>query len=189
MIRLATAPSWHYAATVWAVPDRVAHRAAALEGAELRALLAAELPRVGRVVSRRRGRNLVTDQGARWLLGHAFVTPLGTIPWFVMPKGAGNLANGDTMASHAGWSEITAYSQTARPALVLPAPSSGRSLSNSAAPAQITANASTTVHGLALTSSSTKNGTTGTLYGGANFASSQALTAGQILEIVATVSF
>lgn len=187
MIR--TAPWFRYSATAWALPADQARVAMALEEEELRRFLCRALPRHGRPLWRRRGANLVTDEGARWLITHAFVAPKTTIPWHLMLKGAGALANSHTMASHAGWSELTGYSQTARPALTIASPSSGRSSSNAATVASITADASITVAGAVLTSSPTKGGTTGTLYGGADFASAQALTSGQILQLTATVSF
>jgi hypothetical protein len=183
-----TAPTFFYRVEAWAVPLGLSQDSARLENQELNALLDRELPRWGRVVWRERRRNLVTDQGARWLITHGFVTAQTSIPWHVMFKGSGAFANADTMATHAAWTEVTAYSQPGRQALTLTAPITGRSANNSSSPASITANATTVVHGLALTSNSTKGNTAGTLYGGADFASSQSLASGQILRAVATVS-
>jgi hypothetical protein len=172
-------------ATAWALPDRLAAKAQALEEETLEQFLDCELPLHGRKLWRRQAHNLITDEGARWVLNHTFVSAQ-TLTWYLLPKGAGAFANGDTMASHAGWSEIQAYSQTARPSLAIPTITSGRS--GVANIVSITANASTTVAGIGLTTLNSKGGTTGTLLGGADFGSSQPLTNGQILRMTVTVS-
>jgi len=179
---------FHYRARAYEVDDFVARDAALLEGDELNIYLDKVLGRYGRVIWHDHGHNLVTDGGARWLITHGFVTAQSTIPWFIMPKSTGTGDVADTAASHGTWTEITGYSQTARPALTLVAPTTGRSANNTASLASITANASITVAGFALVSVNTKSATTGTLFSISDFASSWAGTSGNILRITATVS-
>jgi hypothetical protein len=75
----------------------------------------------------------------------------------------------DTMASHAGWAEVTAYSNATRPALTLGAVS-GQSVDNSAAKASFNINAdSTTIGGAFVCTNNTKGGTSGVLIGAVAF--------------------
>lgn len=145
------------------------------------------LDRYGRVVSRVSARNLVTTAGKNYT-GEGAFRGGGVSTWFVGLKGSGTPVAGDTMASHATWSEITAYSQSTRPALTLVAFASGSS-NNSAARATFTANASTTIFGYFLASNSAKGGTTGTLYSVANFGASRSLTSGQSERVQVTITY
>ena len=77
-------------------------------------------------------------------------------------------AAGDTMSSHAGWSEVTAYDEATREALTLGSVSS-QSVDNSASKASFTISGTTTVGGAFITTNSTKGGTSGTLIGIAAF--------------------
>jgi hypothetical protein len=155
---------------------------------ETQAALDAFLDRHGRVVRRATCRNTVctggkNDLGDKYFRGSGY-----TAAWYVGLKGSGTPAAGDTMPSHATWSEITAYSQTARPTLTLVAFASGSS-NTSASRATFTANASTTVYGYFLTSNNSKGGTTGILYSVANFGASQAVTSGQAVRAQVTLTF
>ena len=99
------------------------------------------------------------------------------------PSGA---AAGDTMANHTGWTEITAYNETARPQLTWGVVS-GQSVSASAVTFSINANA--TVGGGFVTTDSTKGGTTtGKLIGVAAFASSKTVSNGDTLNVTVTAS-
>lgn len=132
--------------------------------------------------------NLVTNAG----LDHALDTELsGGTPvtsWFVgLTDGTPTAAAGDTMASHAGWAEVTAYSEATREAWV-DGGVSGQSVDNSGTVAQFSINADTTVVGGAfLVSVSTKGGTTGVLYAvGAFTAADKSLDSGDTLDVTAT---
>lgn len=70
-------------------------------------------------------------------------------------------AAGDTMASHSGWTESTAYDEATRPAWPEGA-ASGQSITN-ATSVDFTMNATKTIKGFFLTSDNTKGGTAGTL--------------------------
>jgi hypothetical protein len=74
--------------------------------AALNSLLDRRALRKGRLVAR----NLTTTAGLTNIGATYF--PNGS--WFVFPKGAGSVSAADTMASHAAWSEITAYQQPTR---------------------------------------------------------------------------
>lgn len=78
------------------------------------------------------------------------------------------VAAADTMSSHAGWTEVTAYSESVRETLTLGTVAS-QSVSNSGTKAVFTINGSTTVGGAFVTTNNTKGGTTGILYGGGAF--------------------
>lgn len=79
---------------------------------------------------------------------------------------AATIAAGDTMGSHAGWVEITPYSNSNRPTYTAGA-ISAQSVDNSGAVAAFTINAATTVGGAFLTDDLTKGSAVGLLYGGA----------------------
>ena len=75
------------------------------------------------------------------------------------------------MASHIGWTELTAYSQTTRPAATFAAASSADPsvITSAAAAAVFTLSATTVVGGGFLTTDNTKGGTTGTLFSVVDF--------------------
>ena len=132
--------------------------------------------------------NLVVTTGKNDLLNKYFLnTGTYNAAFFVGLKGAGTIAAGDTMASHAGWSEITGYSNATRPAFS-PASSTAGSSTNSASAAVFNINASNTVAGCFITTNSTVGGTTGTLFSAADFASSRAVLSGDTLTVTYTVS-
>jgi hypothetical protein len=75
------------------------------------------------------------------------------------------------MASHAGWTEITAYSQTTRPQCIFGAATAADPsiINNSLSVAVFSINGAATVGGAFLTTNNTKGGTTGTLFSAADF--------------------
>ena len=93
----------------------------------------------------------------------------------------------DTMASHPGWTEVVAYSEGTRPALVLGAVS-GQSVDNSASKAVYSVTSdSTTIGGAFLVTDGTKGGSTGTLYSVAAFqAGDKGLDNGDTLNVTVT---
>lgn len=86
-----------------------------------------------------------------------------------------------------GWQELVAYTQSIRPTWTPGAISNG-SVDNSAALATFTMNATKTVRGAFLVSSAVKGGTAGALLGEVDFASSQAVISGDVIEITATAT-
>ena len=132
-------------------------------------------------------KNLVVDVGLNHYLDATLGGSSQITSWFLGLKGAGAPAAGDTMASHAGWSEVTAYSEANRQAWTKNGVASGKSITNSASPARFTSNANgTSVAGAFLTSSNTKGGTTGTLMAAGNFALAKTIDNGETLDVTAT---
>jgi len=80
-------------------------------------------------------------------------------------------AAADTMSSHAGWTEVVAYSHATRVAATFVTATNANPsvVTNSASPATFNINGTTTVGGAFLTSGSAKSGTAGTLFSAADF--------------------
>lgn len=97
------------------------------------------------------------------------------------------LAAGDTMASHAGWTEFTTYSEGTRVTIVFEA-ASGQSIANSVTTADFNITGSGTLHGIFCTSDNVKSGTTGTLWATAPFAAPLSVNNGDLLKVTYTVS-
>lgn len=111
-----------------------------------------------------------------------------TAAWYVLlTDGTPTVAAGDTMASHAGWTEVTAYDEAVRQTLTLGSVS-GQSVDNSASKAVFTISSdSTTIGGCGVTTNSTKGGSTGTLYGaGAFTAGDKGLDDDDVLNVTVT---
>ena len=111
------------------------------------------------------------DMNARYFTGSAY-----TAAFYLGLYGAAasnNPAASDTMSSHAGWTEVTAYSQSTRPACTFGTPTTANPsvATNSASAATFSMNGTTTVGGAFLTTNNTKGGTTGTLFSAADFQS------------------
>ena len=132
--------------------------------------------------------NLVTTEGKNYLLSAGLDGGAQTTTWFVgLTDGTPTVAAGDTMASHAGWVEVQAYTEAARPAWTGGTAAAG-SIDNSAAKASFSVNAdATTIGGAFLTSVSTKGGATGTLYSAGAFSGGDlVLNNGSTLDVTAT---
>lgn len=80
-------------------------------------------------------------------------------------------AAGDTMSSHAGWSENTDYTQANRPTVTFGSATVADPsvINNSGAVDVFTMNASVTIAGAFLTSDNTKGGTSGILFSASTF--------------------
>jgi hypothetical protein len=121
-------------------------------------------------------KNLVVNVGLQYMAGSALTSVSQITTWYLGLYGAGasnTPAAGDTMASHAGWTEVTAYSNANRvTATFVTATTADPSVvTNTASPAVFNINGTTTVGGAFLTSENTKGGTTGTLFSAADFGS------------------
>ena len=139
--------------------------------------------------------NLVVNGGLQDMNSKYFTGSSYTAAWYLGLYGAAasnNPAAGDTMSSHAGWTEVTAYSQATRPACSFGTPTTANPsvATNSASPATFSINATTTVGGAFLTTSNTKGGTTGTLYSAADFSSpgDRSVVSGDTLSVTYTLS-
>lgn len=118
--------------------------------------------------------NLVVNVGLKDMNDKYFLGSSYTAAWYIGVYGAGssnNPAASDTAATHAGWTEVTTYSQATRPAAVFAAATTADPsvISNSGSPAQFSITGTTTVGGAFLISNSTKGGTSGILFSAADF--------------------
>lgn len=138
-------------------------------------------------------KNLVVNQGLKDMNDKYFSGSAYTATWFLGLINASptpSYVAGDTAASHAGWSETTAYSQATRPAATFGAATTADPsvISNSASVAVFSINGTVTVAGAFLISNSTKGGTTGILFSEANFSSpgSRSVVSGDTLNVTYT---
>jgi hypothetical protein len=118
--------------------------------------------------------NLVVNVGLKDMNDKYFTGSSYTAAWYIGLYGSAstnNPAAGDTMSSHAGWTEVTDYSQSNRPTATFAAATTADPsvITNSASPATFSMNATTTVGGAFLTSNNTKGGTTGILFSASDF--------------------
>jgi len=139
--------------------------------------------------------NLVVNGGLQDMNNKYFLGSAYTAAWYIGLYGAGasnNPAAGDTAASHAGWTEVTPYSQATRPACTFATPTTANPsvATNSASPAVYSINATATVGGAFLISNSTKGGSTGTLYSASDFTSpgDRSVVSGDTLNVTYTLS-
>lgn len=131
--------------------------------------------------------NLVVTEGRNTLLDRTFKTVPANVNWFVGLKGSGAVAAGDTMASHAGWAELTPYANATRPAYTPGSVASG-SVDNGTNPASFSINATATISGAFMSSDSTKGGTSGLLYGAGDFAQARQVQSNDVLNVKITLS-
>ena len=118
-----------------------------------------------------------TDIIDKYLKGSAY-----TAAWYLILKGAGSIAAGDTLASHAGWTEATPYAGN-RPTITWGTTSGG---SNTATAVSIAINATATVAGAGCCTVNT--GTSGVLYNMSDFAASRSVASGDTLNVTPTLS-
>jgi hypothetical protein len=134
--------------------------------------------------------NVVTDVGSNDLLTNYFKGSAYTAAWYIgLASGSSpTFATSDTAASHSGFTEFTAYSQTPRPTWT-GGTAATRTISNSGSQAVFSINGSGgTVGGAFLISNSTISGTTGILYGAATLTSARTLASGDTLNITVSLS-
>lgn len=139
--------------------------------------------------------NLVVNVGLQYMCGTALTSVAQITSWYIGLYGAGasnTPAAGDTMASHAGWTEVTPYSNATRPACTFATATTANPsvATNSASVAAFTINATSTVGGAFLVDNSTKGGSTGTLFSAADFNSpgDRSVVSGDTLNVTYTMS-
>jgi hypothetical protein len=140
-------------------------------------------------------KNLVVNEGLQYMAGSALTSVTQITTWYLGLYGAGasnTPAAGDTMASHAGWTEVVAYSNATRVVATLATATTANPsvATNSVAPAVFNINGTATVGGAFLTSGSAKSGTTGTLFSAADFGSpgDRSVVSGDTLSVTYTFS-
>jgi hypothetical protein len=139
--------------------------------------------------------NLVVNVGLQDMNAQYFKGSAYTAAWYIGLYGAAasnSPAAGDTMASHAGWTEIVPYSNATRPAATFgTATTANPSVqTNSASPASFTIDATATVGGAFLVSNSTKSGSTGVLFSASDFTApgDRSVASGDTLNVTYTFS-
>lgn len=118
--------------------------------------------------------NLVVNVGLQDMNDKYFSGSAYTATWFLGLYGSGatnDPAAGDTAASHAGWVEVTAYSQATRPICTFGSATAADPsvIDNTGSPAAFSINGTSVIGGAFLISESTKGGTTGILFSAADF--------------------
>lgn len=134
--------------------------------------------------------NTVTTAGKNDLLTNYFKGSAYTAAFFVGLVDNASfsaISAADTSASHAGWVESVAYSNSTRPALTLGTAASG-SIDNSASKASYTINATATINGAFCITNSTKSGTTGVLYSASSFGATRGVISGDTLNVQVTLT-
>jgi hypothetical protein len=140
-------------------------------------------------------KNLVVNEGLQYMAGAALTSTAQITTWYLGLYGSGSTNSpsaGDTMLSHGGWTEVTAYSEATRPTATLAAATLANPsvVTNTSSKAVFSINGTTVVGGAFLTSNNTKGGTTGTLFSAADFSApgDRSVVSGDILNVTYTFS-
>ena len=132
--------------------------------------------------------NLITDVGARFLLDTTFGGSANSTYFLGLMTATNVPANGDTMVSHAGWTEATGWSVPASNARATITWSAATSRSKAiTAPASFTASGAVTLGGAFIVTGTgalaTNASTAGTLYSAAAFGANKSLVLNDILQV------
>lgn len=133
---------------------------------------------------------MITAEGLNLILDIVFVDepkPSAFYVGLINATGYTGVSALDTMASHLGWTELTAYDESTRPQVTFGNPSGG-TVTNPAI-VQFTPNASSTCVGYFITTNATKGGTSGYLIAIGSFAEgTQSLVSGVAESFTANIS-
>ena len=139
--------------------------------------------------------NLVVNGGLQDMNNKYFLGSAYTATWYIGIYGAAasnNPAASDTASSHAGWTEVTPYSNATRPACTFGSPTLADPsvITNSLSPAQFNINATQTVGGAFLISNNVKGGSLGVLFSASDFQSpgDRSVASGDTLNVTYTFS-
>jgi len=137
--------------------------------------------------------NLVVNEGLKDMNDKYFSGSGYTAAWYLGlvqgPSSGTSFAAGDTLASHIGWTEDTAYTGNRKAVTFGAATTADPSvITNSASPSQFTMNGTTTIAGAFLCSVAT--GTSGVLFSASDFQSpgDRAVVSGDVLNVTYTFS-
>lgn len=144
----------------------------------------------GQVKWKDAGHNLVVNTGLQYLNTQLFNGVTYTATWYIGLINTGAVyAAGNTMASHAGWTENVTYSQTARPTLTFGTASTADPSVIVSGIAAFTITGTSTLAGAFITTENTKSGTTGTLFSAGNFTvGDRPVVAGDTVNVTYTFS-
>lgn len=140
--------------------------------------------------------NIVVNTGLQDMNAKYFTGVTYTAAWYLGlitgPSGSVTIAAGNTMLSHAGWTEATGYSNATRPTCSFGTPTTANPsvASNSASAATFNMNATATIAGAFLTTDNTKGGTAGLLYSAATFQApgDRSVVSGDTLTVIYTLN-
>ena len=146
------------------------------------------LIRRGRVIDEWEDDNLVVNEGLNSLLGVYFNAATQITTWYcgVFEGNYTPVATVTAATIASASTETTAYASATRPEWVEAAPSS-QSITNSASRASFVFNATKTIYGAFLVSTSTKSGTSGVLFSAARFGSAKSVESSD--ELLLTYTF
>lgn len=114
--------------------------------------------------------NLVVNTGLQYLNTQVFKGVTYTATWYMGLTNTGAVyAAGNTMASHAGWTENVDYVQSARPTMSFGTATTADPSVIVSGVVAFTMNATGTIAGAFLSTDNTKGGATGTLFSAGNF--------------------
>lgn len=134
--------------------------------------------------------NQVKNGGLDHMLGVVFKAGTAVTTWYIglITAGGTTTTAGDTMASHAGWTEFVNYSGTDRIAWDEGTPSGGVVTSTTTSDFTIDSGGGT-VMGIFITSAQAQSpGNTGTLWSTADFATSQLVANSDVLKVTYTLT-
>ena len=144
------------------------------EKIKCKGLYVGQIIRAGKVIDEFDFDNLVTDEGLTSMLGVNFHADAQITSWYLgVFEGNYTPVSSDgaaTIASNA--TESSAYTSSTRPAFT-PAAAAAKAITNTASRATFTFNASKTIYGAFLISSSVIGGTTGVLFSAARFSAAK----------------
>jgi len=132
---------------------------------------------------------MIVNTGLNELLGVTLDGDSQTTDWrvgLIDDSGFVSIYGSDSMASHPGWVENTDYDETSRPSWNPDAPAD-QEISNSVA-VEFTMNDTKTIKGFFISSSSTKGGSSGTLFAAVLFEEGDVdVVSADVIEITFTV--
>ena len=127
---------------------------------------------------------MIVNEGLNHILDVQFHGESQVATWYIGLTNSGTIAAADTMASHGGWTEITAYDGNRKE--FVEGAASGQSISNSGNAASFTMNAEATIQGMFLTSDAT--GSAGKLFSAVLFSGPRTLQDDDTLAVTYTIS-
>jgi len=135
--------------------------------------------------------NIVTTAGKNKIIDACFKTGIASPAWYmglVDAAGGQDFVVGDTMATHAGWTEYEDYTEIVRQDFV-PGTVAAGAVDNSVSKAVFTFSQDDEISGCFLADDDTKGGTDGVLYGvGAFTGGNRPVQEGNTLRVTTTVS-
>ncbi len=145
--------------------------------------------RNGKLIAKYDFPNGIVDEGLNHILETEFHEGTPVTTWYiglVDDDGWTAFEDADVMGSHAGWAEAEDYDEANRGEWTTGA-AAGRAVTN-AATVDFTIDATVTIKGIFITSSSTKGGTAGVLWATGAFGATVPLNDNDVLKVTYTVS-